>query len=383
MKKIILVGLILSNLTITFAQKKVEEKDMSAYLLTYFKDDTHSLYFAVSDDGYTFTDVNGGKPIIAGDTIAQQRGIRDPHIVRGPDGAFYLAMTDLHIYGKEKGFRSTKWERDDSYGWGNNRGFVLMKSFDLIHWTRSNVIVQDLFPDLDVACAWAPQTIYDSETGKMMLYFTMRIGGGGKTKLYYAYTDDDYTTLLSRPKELFQYPDTTKQILDADITRLLNGRFVMFYVAQENPGGIKMAVSDKINRDYVYQPEQIDFEPRACEAPNVFKRIGENKWVLMYDIFSVNPHNFGFAETADFKTFTHLGHFDKGVMKRSNFEVQKHGAVIQLTKDEADRLKSYWQRKPQARNFSIRENIPLDSFPTAALYPAEPGNRRQQRRNAR
>jgi predicted GH43/DUF377 family glycosyl hydrolase len=249
---------------------------MLAYLLTYFKDDTHSLYFALSDDGYTFTDVNGGKPVISGDTIAQQKGIRDPHITRGKDGAFYLAMTDLHIYGKEAGYRTTKWERDEKYGWGNNRGFVLMKSFDLIHWTRSNVIVQDLFPDLDVACAWAPQTIYDPEEDKMMLYFTMRLGGKGKTKLYYAYTDNDFTTLLTRPELLFNYPDTAKQILDADITPLPDGRFCMMYVAQENPGGIKMAFSDKINSGYVYRPEQVDFEPRSCEAPNVWKRIGED-----------------------------------------------------------------------------------------------------------
>ena len=49
-----------------------KEKAMGAYLMTYFKDDTHSLYFALSDDGYTFTDVNNGKPVVDGDTIAQQ-----------------------------------------------------------------------------------------------------------------------------------------------------------------------------------------------------------------------------------------------------------------------------------------------------------------------
>ena len=316
---------------------------MSAYLLTYFKDDTHGLYFALSEDGYTFTDVNGGKPVISGDTIAQQKGIRDPHITRGKDGTFYLAMTDLHIYGKEAGYRSTKLERDEKYGWGNNRGFVLMKSFDLIHWMRSNVLVQDLFPDLDVACAWAPQSIYDPDEDKMMLYFTMRLGGNGKTKLYYAYTDNDFTTLLTRPQILFNYPDSTVQVLDADITPLPDGRFCMMYVAQENPGGIKMAFSDKINDGYVYRPGQVDFEARACEAPNVWKRIGEDKWALMYDIFSVNPHNFGFAETTDFETFTNLGYFDSGVMRRTNFSVQKHGAVIQLTKEEAKLLVKYYK----------------------------------------
>lgn len=56
---------------------------------------------AVSDDGYTFTALNDGKPVIAGDTIALQKGTSDPHIFRGPDGAFYLSMTDLHIYAQK------------------------------------------------------------------------------------------------------------------------------------------------------------------------------------------------------------------------------------------------------------------------------------------
>ena len=77
-----------------------QEKDMSAYLMVFHKDETHGLYMAISRDGYTFTALNNAEPMIAGDTIAYQRGIRDPHIYRGPDGAFYLAMTDLHVFAK-------------------------------------------------------------------------------------------------------------------------------------------------------------------------------------------------------------------------------------------------------------------------------------------
>lgn len=340
--------LLAAVVTLTISAKTLpipKEKDMKAYLMTYFKDDTHGLYFALSTDGYTFTDVNNGLPVIAGDTIAQQKGIRDPHITRGKDGAFYLAMTDLHLFAKEKGYRNTQWERSDDYGWGNNRGFVLMKSYDLINWTRHQVVVQDLFPELDVACAWAPQTIYDPAADKMMLYFTMRIGGKGLTKMYYAYTDDAYSTLVSRPELLFEYPDPKVQVLDADIYPLKDGSFVMTYVSQDGPAGIKMAKSKFINRGYVYEDPQIDFESRSCEAPNVWKRIGEDKWVLMYDVFSVNPHNFGFAETTDFINFTNLDHFDKGVMKRTNFEIQKHGSVIQLTKKEAQKLSKKWGLK--------------------------------------
>ena len=62
----------------------------------------------------------------------------------------------------------------------------------------------------------------------------------------------------------------------------------------------------------------------------------------MYDIYSINPHNFGFIETSDFKTFRNLGRFNEGVMKTTNFVAPKHGAVIHLTKDEAMKLERYW-----------------------------------------
>ena len=42
------------------------EKKMGAYLFTFFNDPTHSLFMAVSYDGYTFTAVNDGKPVIGG-----------------------------------------------------------------------------------------------------------------------------------------------------------------------------------------------------------------------------------------------------------------------------------------------------------------------------
>ena len=54
-------------------EKQLTEKDMGAYLFTYFNDPTHALFMAISYDGYTFTAVNNGEPIISGDSIADQR----------------------------------------------------------------------------------------------------------------------------------------------------------------------------------------------------------------------------------------------------------------------------------------------------------------------
>lgn len=359
MRKIITLLSLILLATGYSAAASLQEKDMGAYLMVYFTDATHSLHMATSHDGYNFTAVNDGKPVINGDSIAEQHGIRDPHIYRGPDGAFYMALTDLHIYGKEKGFRMTRWERDDKYDWGNNRGLVLMRSTDLIHWTHHEARIDKLFPEKfgEIGCAWAPETIYDEEAGKFMVYFTIRPTGkdgkDNKTKLYYAYADDAFTTLTSEPKLLFEFPDPNVQVLDADIIKMPDGRFMMTYVAQENPGGIRVAFSDHINRGYKYQDGQIDTEPRGCEAPNTWKRIGEDKWVVMYDIYSIQPHKFGFVETSDFKTFHPLGRFNDGFMRATNF-LPKHGAVIQITNAEAERLENYWDRSNKRHEPFVR-----------------------------
>lgn len=323
-----------------------ETPKMSAYVMVYHKDADHSLHMALSRDGYSWKAINGDKPVVSGDSIAQQHGIRDPHIYRAPDGTFYVAATDLHIYGKREGYRETEWERDGKeYGWGNNRGLVLMKSKDLVHWSHTVVRVDEAFPERfsDLGCAWAPETIYDPEEGKLMVYFTIRPTGKGKTKLYYAYANDDFTALVTEPQLLFEYPDENVQVLDADIIPTGDGRYCMTYCAQEGPAGIKMAISDHVNRGYQYQPQQIDAERGSCEAPTMYKLIGEDKWILMYDIFSIKPHNFGFMETTDFKTFRHLGHFGDGPTKRANFSEQKHGAVTPITEEEANKLEEYWE----------------------------------------
>lgn len=317
------------------------EKDMSAYLMVFHKDDTHGLYMALSPDGYNFTALNDGNPVVAGDTIADQKGIRDPHIYRGPDGAFYLAMTDLHVFAKDAGFRDTDWERDGKkYGWGNNKGLILMKSWDLINWKRTNIRFDQLSGAYsEIGCAWAPEIIYDEEKGKLMIYYTMRFRNE-PNKLYYVYVNEEFDKLESLPQLLFEYPNERVAAIDADITKI-GDKYHMFYVSHDGKAGIKHAVSDKINRDYYFDPRWYDFETKSCEAPNVWKRIGEDKWVLMYDVYGINPHNFGFAETTDFVDFEYLGLFNEGVMKANKF-LPKHGAVIHLTREEAEKLAKHW-----------------------------------------
>jgi hypothetical protein len=326
-------------------ETRPNETDVTAYLLVYFKDETHSLHFAVSADGYSFTDVNGGAPVLAGRDISEQRGIRDPHIVRGPDNAFYMAMTDLHIFAQKEGIRKTEWERPrEGYGWGNNRSLIFMKSYDLIHWTHSIVRMDRLFESFaELGAAWAPQTIYDIDNRKMMVYYSTRTGNG-PNHMVYSYADPAFTTLTDEPRPLFTYPKPGISSIDGDIAKV-GDKYRLFYVAHDNPGNLRQAVSDNIAGGYAFDPQKIDPESVGTEAPNLWRRHNSDTYVLMYDVFGAKPrNNMGFSETQDFIYFRDIGHFNApgSPMKATNFSGAKHGAVMPITPAELQRLESYF-----------------------------------------
>ena len=362
MKKIILMLMaILPLLSVAKPKHKIpSEKKMAGYVMVYHKDADHGLHMAYSWDGYTWTALNDDRPIMAGDTIAEQKGIRDPFIFRGPDGGFCVAMTDLHVFGQRDGIRTTEWERDGrKYDWGNNRGLVLLKSFDLIHWTRTNLDFTKLTTPTgvsdvdgspisweDVGCVWAPEMTIDDRNGQIMMHFTTRFLRS-RNRIYYAYMNDEFTAMTTEPKFLFgsetdENGNFRFNMIDSDIIKV--GDTYHLFATQH--GLPKHATSKCVTGPYVQDPSFTDGETERHEAPNVWKLIGQDKWIMMFDNYSRQPHNFGFLETTDFKTFTPIGYFDEpnSPMKRTNFSEQKHGAVVQVTKSELKRLISHWSK---------------------------------------
>lgn len=112
--KILFFSFLLGTLT-TLTATPVQAKKKVAYLFTYFtgnQPEQEQICYAISYDGYNYTPLNDGKPIIGSDTISLKGGVRDPHILRGEDGYFYMVVTDM---------RSRQ-------GWSSNRGMVLMRS---------------------------------------------------------------------------------------------------------------------------------------------------------------------------------------------------------------------------------------------------------------
>ncbi len=343
MKK--LLFLLMLTLTQTVSAQKLE-----AYLMVYHKDQDHGLHMAYSHDGYHWQALNDDKPIIGGDSIAMQHGIRDPHIFRGPDGAFYLSMTDLHVFGIRDGKRTTEWDRDGrKYGWGNNKGLVLMKSKDLINWTRTNLDfsllpAQEGMDWSEVGCVWAPETVYDEETKQLMIHFTTR-QGVEENIIYRVYVNNEYNAMTSKPELLFEAPGRKYNVIDSNITKV-GDTYHLFYVSHEGGATPKHAVSDKITGPYRMDDHYFDGERRGHEAPSCWRRLGTDTYVIMFDNFRIQPMNFGFVETKDFFTYRPIGYFgeEKSGMTRSNFSEQKHGSVTYLTKKELKKLIKHWEK---------------------------------------
>lgn len=351
LKFTIFLNLLLAILPVIANDFSHNGKQLEGYVMVYHKDADHGLHMAYSWDGYTWTALNNDAPIMAGDTIAEQHGIRDPYIFRSPkDGSFCVAMTDLHVFGQRDGVRATRWERPDSYGWGNNRGLVLLRSKDLIHWQRSNLdftqltSTDSIIPDWkEVGCVWAPEMNWDEQRQQIMMHFTTRYKNG-RNVIYYAYMNDDFTKLASAPQFLFGKQDAhgnfTGPTIDSDITKVGD----TYHLLMVQFGYVKHATSSNLTGPYVQDNLYNDGEPQRHEAPAAWRLIGKDEYVIMFDNYSREPHNFGFVTTSDFKNFKSLGYFDaeNSPMRRTNFSEQKHGAVVAVTREELERLIAYW-----------------------------------------
>jgi len=303
------------------AQKTGINQQYSAYLFVYFTgngEDAEAVRFAVSDDGYNFHALNHNQPVISSKQISLTGGVRDPHILRSADGKiFYMVATDMAA----------------ANGWDSNRGMVLLKSNDLIHWTSNAIHFPKRFEGQDsLLRVWAPQTIYDPVAKKYMIYFSMKHGVNDPDKIYYAYANKDFTDLESAPEQLFFNP-TNGACIDGDIIPK-DGRYYLFFKTESEGAGIKIAIADTLTGGYVLQDKFIQQTNDPVEGASVFQLNNGEGYVLMYDVYTKGRYQF--TLTKDFKNFKVID--DKVTM---NFH-PRHGTVIQITAEEKKRLLKKW-----------------------------------------
>lgn len=293
------------------------------YLFVYFTGNhiyQEAICYALSEDGYNFKALNDNKPVLDSKVISSTGGVRDPHILRAQDGkTFYMVATDMA----------------SCNGWDSNRAMVLLKSTDLIHWKSSVVNMQKRFDKQEnLKRVWAPQTIYDKKAGKYLIYWSMKYGEKGTDVIYYAYANKDFTDLESEPKQFF-FPSDGKSCIDGDIVEK-DGIYHLFYKTEGHGNGIKVAVTDDLTSGkWTEDPDYKQQTDKAVEGAGTFKLIGQDKYILMYDVYMNKAYQF--TETTD------LHHF-KAIDNKVSMDFHpRHGTIIPLTKKEMARLKKQWK----------------------------------------
>lgn len=334
MKHLILTTLLTACLLPSAVQKKQkavaeEPKDpneMVAYLFTYFnsnRPEDEQICYAISDDGYNYTPLNHGEPVISSDTIALTQCVRDPHILRGEDGkTFYMVVTDMK----------------SDLGWASNRGIVLLKSTDLINWQHSTVNFPTKYTKAwkDVTRVWAPETIYDHQAGKYMVFYSLLKRDGGFDKIYYQYANDDFTDLEGEPKWLF---DSGNATIDGDIVYNEADKLYHLFYKTEAGRGIFQATAKNLTDKWQMLPEHVDQTNRPVEGVGVCKAIDGQSWIIMYDCYS--DGHYQFCKSTDLKTFE----FVQNTETKGKF-TPRHGTIIPITRAEKERLlKEYGNHK--------------------------------------
>ena len=298
---------------------ELPKEDYTAYLFAYFIGnwpEAERIHYAVSSDGYHFTPLNNGNPIL------QSRSgtgcVRDPYIFKGHDGAYYMIGTDMR----------------SEWGWDSNRNLISWRSEDLVNWTDETIIKIDGEYETTEGTlrAWAPQAIWNEERQEYMIYFALKSDyTRGRTVMYYAYSPD-LKTLSTEPAELFAPTDGCDAI-DADII-YDNGIYYMFF-KNESSGGIHLARSRKMDGGYSYVDSVLVSRPGlAVEGSSTYKLIDGSGWLMIADAYGSGFFTMTYADTlGDFLdgNFTELKEGED--FEFSNF-TPRHGSIIPITNEQ-------------------------------------------------
>lgn len=342
--KALLLGLLLGATSRTSAQTGETASPYSSYLFAFFSNNSpygEQIRYALSDDGFNYKSLNEGRPVVASDTIALKKSIRDPHILRAQDGkTFYMVLTDM---------------RSDE-GWQSNDGLILMKSTDLIHWQHTAIDFPTRFPNLqgfdrqNLHAVWAPQTIWDEEAQKYMIYYSIgrhdweyAVGDRFQPyfKLFYSYANEDFTD-ITEPQPLFDFGTAA---IDGDIVyNPKEKEYVLFFkdegLSTNNNGfqtrqGVMRATSKRLTGPYTVEYKHLHKPGEfPVEGSSVFPLIGADEYVLMYDCYAKGYYQF--CKSSDLKNFT----FVQNTPTHGDF-TPRHGSVMHITRAERERLEAW------------------------------------------
>ena len=286
------------------------------YLFSYFTGNGEDgLHLASSADGLEWSALKGGASFLQSQVGSAL--MRDPSIVRGPDGRFHLVWTT---------------------GWWD-KGIGIAHSTDLVTWSEP-AAVPVMAHEPAALNAWAPEIFYDAEGGRYLIVWASTIPGrfpasdetgnvekqGKLNHRLHSVTTKDFATYS--PATLFF--DDGFNVIDGTIVQAGPGRYALVLkdeterpIAKKN---LRVAFAERAEGPF--GRASAPFSPAWVEGPSLL-RIG-GAWLLYFDEYT--RKKYGAMQSPDLVTWTNVSvRFPDGA---------RHGTAFMAPPDVVARLRA-------------------------------------------
>lgn len=286
------------------------------YLFSTFREPAdQGLYLAYSQDGLNWNDLGG--PWLSPE-IGNQKVMRDPSVVRGPDGTFHMVWT-------------TSWRGDLGFGYAQSK--------DLTHWSKQKLVPVMEF-DTSTVNVWAPELFYDQYKEEFIIIWASTIpykfekgieAEDNNHRMYYTITKDFESFSKT---QLFIDPNFS--IIDAVIVERGVADYVLVLKDNTRPErNLKVAFGPAPLGPYTNISKP--FTGKFTEGPTLLKK--EDTWYIFYDAYE--QKEYGVSKTTDFLQF-------EDVSSMARFpEGHKHGTLFQANRRILRKLIKESKKKEQ------------------------------------
>jgi|GEM_PF-458214 len=267
-----------------------------AYFMTGKSGEGQGLQLAYSRDGYEWKKIAAHEGSFLNPEVGGKL-MRDPSVVRGPDGTFHMVWT-------------TDWWR---------QGIGIAHSKDLINWSKQEYL--DVMKDFDgYINSWAPEISFDTKTETYLIYWASTVLGKfpeteGRGEVFnkkevkgvkanhrmYLTTTKDFETYT--PTELFY--DDGYSCIDAFIIHdAPRDRHVMIIKDEERLPTPKKDIRIATAKSALgpWSKSSPPISPSWVEGPAMLK-VGDD-WLLYYDAYTRKRYEG--LKTRDFETWTSI-----------------------------------------------------------------------------
>ncbi|MCI5898931.1 MAG: glycoside hydrolase family 43 protein [Lachnospiraceae bacterium] len=289
--------------------------------------------------GYYYTDLNHCRPVL--ESHIGERGVRDPYLMRSAEGdKFYLLATDLSIY-----YRG---------GWGSakatttgSRDLIIWESTDLVNWSEPRAVAVGTE---DAGCAWAPEAIYNEETGEYVVYFA-------QSHVIDGALDKDLRIFVTTTRDFISFSEAQEYIYRADDRSIIDTSMILaedgYYYRASADGQITLERSRELFGEWekVTILNDLGFDQdmtgSRLEGPELI-RFNKKDWIdgkATYGLFTdqyaegkgylpVVTTNLNDADNSDhsWKKLS-AGEYSFDMLKK------RHGTILNLTQSEYERIK--------------------------------------------